>query len=170
MTDAEFRQAVLDLFPKLKVLAMARTKNGAFAEDIVQDVMVKVWSSPGQILEAVERLEVTLEKYLKRMVVNRFYDVIRRENRLVHDDDFADQLEEVVPSDPTRRNLLLRDLARHLANIGDDCRGLLVERAAGIKQQELADRRAISQSAVNKRIAKCLKELHESCGGSLHDA
>lgn len=170
MTDAEFRQAVLDLFPKLKVVAMARTRNGAVAEDIVQDVMVKVWTSPKQILEAVDGLEVTLEKYLKRMVINRFYDVVRRDGRLVHDDDFADQLEEVVPSDPTRRNLLFRDLARQLADIGDECRSLLVERASGINQQELAEQRAISQSAVSKRIAHCLKDLRERCGGSLHDA
>jgi len=173
MTDEEFRQAVLDLFPKLKVLAMAKTKNGSLAEDIVQDVMVKVWSAPAQILQAVDGLETSLEaleRYLKRMVVNRFYDVVRRESKLVHDDDFADQLVEVVPSEPTRRNLLFRDLARHLAEIGDDCRSLLVERASGFTQQELAEQRAISQSAVNKRIAKCLKALSESCDGSLHDA
>ena len=72
MTDEEFRQAVLDLFPKLKVLAMAKTKNGALAEDIVQDVMVKVWSAPAQILQAVDGLETSLERYLKRMVVNHF--------------------------------------------------------------------------------------------------
>lgn len=165
MTDIDFRKTVLDLFPKLKVLAMAKTRNGAAAEDIVQDVMVRVWSDPEGILAAVDRLETTLEQYLKRMVLNRFIDVVRRDRRLVHDDDFAERLIEVVPSDPTRRNLLLRDLARHLARIGGDCASLLIERASGVKQQDLAASRAMTQSGVNKRIARCLRELNDSCGG-----
>lgn len=170
MTDAEFRRAVLDLFPKLKLVAMARTKNGAMAEDLVQDVMVKIWSSPSQIIEAIDGVEITLEKYMKRMVVNRFYDIVRKEKRMVYDDDFAAHLEEVVSSDPTRRNLLLRDIARHLAKIGDECRSLLIDRAAGIKQQEMAEKKGITQSAVNKQIAKCLNKLNDSCGGIFYDA
>jgi RNA polymerase sigma-70 factor (ECF subfamily) len=165
MTDEEFRQTVLDLFPRLKVLALAKTRNGASAEDIVQDVMVRVWSDPSKIRAAVDRLETTLEQYLKRMVLNRFIDVVRRDKWLVQDDDFAERLIEVVPSDPTRRNLLLRDLARHLARMGGDCASLLIERASGVRQQDLAANRAITQSAVNKRIARCLRELNDSGGG-----
>ena len=56
---------------------------------------------------------------------------------------------------------------RHLIAIGDDCRQLLTERGMGFRQEELAKNLNITQSTVNKRIAKCLKKLNESSGGIL---
>ena len=39
-----------------------------------------------------------------------------------------------------------------------------------MRQEELAKRLNITQSTVNKRIAKCLKKLNESSGGIFNEA
>ena len=166
----DLRDEVLTLYPKLRILALSKTKNVSDAEDIVQDVMAKVWEDPEKISEALERSGAPIELYLKRSVVNRFIDLTRYGKRFSDDEDFAEKLEDSVTSDPTRRGLLLKDLARHLLAIGDECRQLLTDRGMGLRQAELAEARNITQSAVNKRIAQCLRKLNESSGGIFNEA
>ena len=166
----DLRDEVLALYPKLRVLALSKTKNVSDAEDIVQHIMVKVWENPTKIIEAINSIGTTVEFYLKRAVVNRFIDLTRHNKRFSDDEDFAERLEESVGTDPTRRNLLYKDLMRHLIAIGDDCRQLLTERGMGFRQEELAKNLNITQSTVNKRIAKCLKKLNESSGGIFNEA
>ena len=161
---------VVAIYPKLRVLALSKTKNLSDAEDIVQDVMAKVWENPIKIEQAITQLGSSTEAYLKRAVINRFIDLRRYGKRFKDDEDFAEKLEESVVSDPTRRGLLLRDFLKHLTKIGDGCRELLIERGMGLKQAELAEARNLTQSAVNKQIAKCLKQLHERSGGIFHEA
>lgn len=170
LSVTELREQVLTLYPKLKVLALSRTKNVSDADDIVQDVMRKVWEDPQKIVEACDRLGTSVELYLKKAVVNRFIDLKRYGKRFADDENFAETLEEEVTSDPTRRGLLLKDLVRHLIAIGDECRQLLTDRGMGMRQADLAEARDITQSAVNKRIAHCLRKLHESSGGIFNEA
>ena len=106
----DLRDEVLALYPKLRVLALSKTKNVSDAEDIVQHVMVKVWENPTKIIEAINSIGTTVEFYLKRAVVNRFIDLTRHSKRFLDDEDFAERLEESVGTDPTRRNLLYKDL------------------------------------------------------------
>ena len=166
----DLRDEVLALYPKLRILALSKTKNVSDAEDIVQDVMAKVWEDPEKISEALERSGAPIELYLKRSVVNRFIDLTRYGKRFSDDEDFAEKLEDSVTADPTRRGLLLKDLARHLLAIGDECRQLLTDRGMGLRQAELAEARNITQSAVNKRIDQCLRKLNESSGGVFNEA
>ena len=53
----DLRNEVLALYPKLRILALSKTKNVSDAEDIVQDVMAKVWENPEKISEALALME-----------------------------------------------------------------------------------------------------------------
>ena len=53
----DLRDEVLALYPKLRILALSKTKNVSDAEDIVQDVMAKVWEDPEKISEALALME-----------------------------------------------------------------------------------------------------------------
>ena len=156
----DLRDEVLALYPKLRVLALSKTKNVSDAEDIVQHVMVKVWENPTKIIEAINSIGTTVELYLKRAVINRFIDLTRHNKRFSDDEDFADRLEESIGTDPTRRNLCIKIYAPQLqlVMIADSC----LQSAAWGPTRRVSKNLNITQSTVNKRIAKCLKKLNES--------
>ena len=64
----DLRDEVLALYPKLRVLALSKTKNVSDAEDIVQHVMVKVWENPTKIIEAINSIGTTVEFYLNELL------------------------------------------------------------------------------------------------------
>lgn len=168
--EEEIVEKAVELYPVLRVLALSRTRNREAAEDLVQEVLTRCIERPQMIAASIRNSGVSLEMYLKRAVVNRHIDFVRRGRHFVQDDDYVDQMVDSVSSDPTRRSLLLKDLTKHLLAIGDECSQLLIDRANGFKQDELARMRNLTQSAINKRIAKCLRALSNSSGGIFNEA
>ncbi|GLQ21943.1 RNA polymerase sigma factor [Algimonas porphyrae] len=75
-------QALTDLFdvytPKLKGWLMARGAGGATAEDVVQDVMVKVWTGA----QMFDPTKASFATWVYRMTRNRWIDHQRKHGRV----------------------------------------------------------------------------------------
>ena len=164
------QEQIMQLYPKLYLQALGKARHREDAEDIIQSVIMKFLERPDEIKQVVKERGITLEIYLKRVVNTTFIDLWRKKKREpTGHEDFISGLEDMLAKDATSSGLLFRDIAKHLVATGEKCLKLLTKRAEGAKQAELAVSLGITQSAVNKRIARCLKDFHLASGGVYHE-
>lgn len=86
MEAEKFRQTVVPLYRQLYGVAMAVTGNGDDAADIVQDVMVRLWSRRDE-LDAVQSVKAFAVTMARNMAIDR----IRSTARLTMPDSLPEQ-------------------------------------------------------------------------------
>lgn len=86
MEAEKFRQTVVPLYRQLYGVAMAVTGNGDDAADIVQDVMVRLWSRRDE-LDAVQSVKAFAVTMARNMAIDR----IRSTARLTIPDSLPEQ-------------------------------------------------------------------------------
>lgn len=95
--DAKALSALFDVYsPKLKGWLMARGAGGATAEDVVQDVMLKVWTGA----QMFDPAKASFATWVYRMTRNRWIDHQRKHGRMdVRDPDTMRTIaDDEVPS------------------------------------------------------------------------
>jgi len=135
-------------------------KNEEAAEDIVQDLFVKLWVNSSQI-----SIKSSIKKYLFVSVRNRCFDHLKRHagkfkstnlNRL---DGICDEL--------TPENWLveteLREIIEHsIIKLAPRCQEIFrMSRFEGLKNQEIADKLGLSKRTVELQITNALKVLRK---------
>jgi RNA polymerase sigma-70 factor (ECF subfamily) len=92
-------RALAELFdllgPAVHSAALSVLRDRSAAQDVVQDVFVELWSSPGRY----DRQAGSLRGYLVTMARNRALDLVRSESRLVARQERCFRLEP-APPDP----------------------------------------------------------------------
>lgn len=141
---------------KLFVAACYRMGNPGDAEDIVQDIMVRLWSNRGTLI-----IKVTLGAYLatavKYEVINRLAKQKRREqHNLLSSNIEADY--------STERTLDFTALQERLAilvkALPEKCRmAFTLSREHGFSQKEIASYMDISENTVESHLKKAIKSL-----------
>jgi RNA polymerase sigma-70 factor (ECF subfamily) len=81
----EFQNQLTDLLPKMRVWAMARTRNRTAAEDLVQEVAMKV------LMACDSYVPGNFSAWVHRIMVNQFISNVRRQ----HEYNDLDQIPEV---------------------------------------------------------------------------
>ncbi len=137
-------QALSDLFevygPKLKGWLMARGVGNATAEDIVQDVMIKVWTK-GQSFDPAKASFAT---WIYRLTRNRWIDHKRKHDRMdVRDPDLMKIIaDDEVPS-------------AEVNFMADENSNLLKEQILRLNEnQQLAVRMAFMEFKTHKEISE----------------
>jgi RNA polymerase sigma-70 factor (family 1) len=128
------------------------------AEDIVQDVFMKVW----EIREKIN--DETVKPLLFKIARNLFYNTHKKkvlDHRFVnsaameHENDSPEFLLEMKEFDAR--------LQKAIANLPEHCRTIfLMSRMDEMKYHEIAEHLKISVKAVEKQVSKALKILRES--------
>ncbi|MDA3880762.1 MAG: RNA polymerase sigma-70 factor [Prolixibacteraceae bacterium] len=128
------------------------------AEDIVQDVFLKVW----EIRDTVK--DDTVKSLLFRIARNLFYNTHKRK---VLDLRFASNYEQKNENESPEYLLEVKEfdakLQKAISNLPEHCRAIfLMSRIDEMKYHEIAQSLKISVKAVEKQISKALKLLREN--------
>lgn len=159
--NAKFEELFLQYFPKIRLFAAILLKSEQEAEDVAQDIFVKLWEAP-------ELWEVKLERnYLYTMVKNNVFNRIKRKNL---ESDYVDRqldlqgtLEQSEFEDPLNEiyhEELLLLLKVALEQMPDKRRMVFeMSRFAHLSNQEIAEKMHLSVRTVEQHIYLVLKEL-----------
>jgi len=128
------REEIVDHLPSLRAFALSLTRNGATADDIVQDTIVKAWSN-------IDKFEpgTNMRAWLFTILRNTYYSLHRKRSREVADVDgeYAAQLAEKPEHDG---HLAMADFRAAFAELPEDQREVLVlVGALGFSYEEAAD-------------------------------
>jgi RNA polymerase sigma-70 factor (ECF subfamily) len=162
-----FAELIEPHFDRLYRLAYRLTGSRSDAEDLVQDVMIKIYEQR-ETLDAV----TDLKPWLSRVLYNRFVDGVRARNRrpltLVGDD--ADALGAAEPDDrdPTNPELLAgaredaNRLEQALGRVSEDHRSLLLMHdAEGYTLPEIEAMTNIPLGTLKSRLSRARARLRE---------
>jgi len=92
MVASDFKIKVLPLSGKLLRIAVRFLKNKEEGQDVVQDVMLKLW----QKREALDGIS-NIEAYAVQMIRNRCLDILRKKKVIFIDEEAESQIEEITP-------------------------------------------------------------------------
>lgn len=141
------------------LIACKYLKDSTLAEEVVNDVFIKIWEDGNKI-----SLEVSLKSYIYKAVINRSINMlqkIKKDQKLQEDLCFIfDKSYELMKIE---ENELAIRLYTAIDNLPEQCRKVFeMSRFEGLKQQEIADRLGISIKTVKNHITHALKELNKS--------
>ena len=155
---ARFQRPLMSFF-------LRRIKDRSLAEDLTQDVLLKV-------VRACERGQIArADSYVFKVAINLLRDHRRRTLRtgpavfLPIEEDFDGQLEnQLVEAISPERVLLseesLADVLRSLEELGDMTREIFILfRLENMKQKDIAALYGIGQSTVEKHVVKAVVHL-----------
>lgn len=150
------RDAILDHLPAMRAFAISLTRDISFADDIVQDAVVKAW-------ENFDRFQAgtNLRAWLFTILRNTYYSVRRRSFREVPDTQgiHTDALAEKPAHDG---RLQITDFRVALAQLSDEQReALLLVGASGFSYDEAADMCGVAVGTIKSRIARARQRLAE---------
>lgn len=154
-----FHDDLIALLPKLRVQALALTRNRAAAEDLVQDTVVNALAARAQF-----RPGTNLAAWLHRILRNRFISDVRRHRPKVAIEDAP--IEALAcAADPADR-LVAKELARALDRLPADQREtLLLVTLHGLSCEEVAEVTGCAIGTVKSRVFRARATLQHALVG-----
>ncbi|MAK80823.1 sigma-70 family RNA polymerase sigma factor [Phenylobacterium sp.] len=149
-----WRDSVISMIPALRAFAWSLCHNGADADDLVQDTLIKAWSNR-------DRFEVgtNLRAWLFTILRNTYYTQLNRRRREVRDED--GDYAKLLRSPPTQDwSLAMQDLQSALARLPDEHReALILIGAAGLSYEEAAEICGCAVGTIKSRVNRARIKL-----------
>lgn len=141
-------------------VALVLTKSVELAEDMVQDIFLKIWQKRGQFTE-IERFE----DYLFIMARNHIYTELKKKTR---DDQFRQQVQEYFDSGINNADIQLltketqQQISRAIEQLTPQQQLVYrMSRDQGLSHEEIAAQLNISRNTVRNHIVQSLKQIRE---------
>ncbi|MEM6304452.1 MAG: RNA polymerase sigma factor [Pseudomonadota bacterium] len=155
MTD-DPRDELVEHLPAMRAFAISLTRNGALADDMVQDTLVKAWTN-------IEKFEVgtNMRAWLFTILRNTYYSSRRKSRREVADVDgiITDNIAEKPAHDG---HMQMSDFRRALAMLKDEQReALLLVGASGFSYEEAAEMCGVAIGTIKSRTNRARQRLAE---------
>jgi RNA polymerase sigma-70 factor (ECF subfamily) len=155
-TAPDPKDELLEHLPAMRAFALSLSRNGATADDLVQDAVVKAWSNfdkfqPGTNLRA----------WLFTILRNTYYSQFRKRRRETEDPDgvMAAGL-SVSPQHDGR--LAIRDFRVAFAELPDEqCEALVLVGVEGFSYQEAAEMCGCALGTIKSRVNRARARLAE---------
>jgi RNA polymerase sigma-70 factor (ECF subfamily) len=149
-------------YPKVKFFITSLIKNPEDAEDISQEIFLKLWINRN-LLPEIQHFSSYLFRMSKNAVFDYFKDNKRTEEFLPEDDSslylFPDKaiLEDMIEVRDLEFiiDAYVRTMPAQQKNV------FILSRKMGIKNEEIANKLNISKRTVEKHISNALKELRQ---------
>ncbi len=140
----------------LRAFALSLTRNGATADDLVQDTLVKAWTN-------IDKFEVgtNMRAWLFTILRNTFYSLRRKRKREVEDVDgvLAEKLSQKPEHDG---RLQMRDFAQAFDELPDEQReALILVGAGGFSYEEAAETCGVAVGTIKSRVNRARQRLVE---------
>jgi RNA polymerase sigma-70 factor (ECF subfamily) len=153
-SESEFKQLYVEYYPFAVRTAMYILKSSSIAEDVAQNVFLKLWDKRDQLVQ-IENLK----SYIARMSHNGALDVLKDSSMLV-EEDFSLMFDETIPEGDNDEVTLKTSLEKALVELSPKCRLVFsLIRLEGLSNEEIADYLSISIRTVETQISAALKRF-----------
>nr|WP_319250025.1 RNA polymerase sigma factor [uncultured Celeribacter sp.] len=152
----EPRDEIVEHLGAMRAFALSLTRNGAQADDLVQDTIVKAWTNIDKF-----QAGTNLRAWLFTILRNTFYSNRRKVKREVADVDgvMAASLSEKPAHDG---RLAMRDFEVAFAELPDEQReALILVGASGFSYEEAAETCLVAVGTIKSRVNRGRKRLAE---------
>ncbi|WP_339337175.1 MULTISPECIES: RNA polymerase sigma factor [Croceitalea] len=154
-----FQIVVEQFYDILYVYALGLVNERAVAEDIVQEVFLRLWSKKGKLF-----IETSLKSFLYRSIHNEFVDYYRKKKKEI---DFLDRIS--LETVHTFIQLEDQDLVKKLEKVNiaiellpKKCREVfLLSKRDGLTNQEISQYLNVSKKTVEGHISKAFKVIRK---------
>ena len=152
--DRDWRDQVVGMIPALRAFAWSVSRNGADADDLVQETLIKAWSHRDRF-EAGTNLRAWLFTILR----NTYYTAVVRRRREVSDED--DRHAKTLVSAPEQDwRLTMRALQASLDRLPLEHReALILVGAAGLSYEEAAEICGCPLGTIKSRVNRARTRL-----------
>lgn len=159
MKPADPREELVEHLPALRAFAISLTRNGALADDMVQDTIVKAWTNIDKF-----KTDTNMRAWLFTILRNTYYSSRRKAKREVPDIDgvFTESLAQKPAHDG---HMQMTDFRKALALLKDEQReALLLVGASGFSYEEAAEMCGVAVGTIKSRTNRARAQLAELLG------
>ncbi|MBU3029058.1 RNA polymerase sigma factor [Paracoccus marinaquae] len=150
------RDQLVDHLPALRAFALSLTREGASADDLVQDTIVKAWTNMDKFQPGTN-----LRAWLFTILRNTFYSARRKTRREVSDSDGIHAGRQATRPEHDGR-LALRDFRVAFRQLPDEQReALILVGASGFSYEEAAEMTGVAVGTVKSRANRGRRRLAE---------
>lgn len=150
------RDELVDHLPALRAFALSLTREGAAADDLVQDTIVKAWTNMDKFQPGTN-----LRAWLFTILRNTFYSSRRKTKREVNDTDGVHAAQQATRPDHDGR-LAFNDFRTAFARLPDEQReALILVGASGFSYEEAAGMTGVAVGTVKSRANRGRRKLAE---------
>lgn len=148
-----FHDQVIAILPKLRVQALALTRNRAAAEDLVQDAVCNALSAQSSFIPGTN-----FAAWMHRILRNRFISNLRKARETTDIDDVPAQM--FATEAPHEDRMALKELARALTRLPADQReALLMVVIHGMSYEALAAATGCAVGTAKSRVFRARRQL-----------
>ncbi|WP_372803050.1 RNA polymerase sigma factor [Paracoccus seriniphilus] len=153
------RDQLVDHLPALRAFALSLTREGASADDLVQDTIVKAWTNMDKFQPGTN-----LRAWLFTILRNTFYSSRRKTRREVSDTDGIHAGRQAAKPDHDGK-LAMRDFRAAFQHLPVEQReALILVGASGFSYEEAAAMTKVAVGTVKSRANRGRKKLAELLG------
>jgi len=147
---------------RLCIYALSLTNDGHMAEDIVQEVFVKIYRNRLRLKE-----ELYLKSYLYKSVYNEFIDQYRKNKSvLALKKAYVNSLNKIqMEENESSYEMILERIKAEIENLPPRCKEtFLLSKKDGLTNIEIAEYLNISKKTVEAHITKAFRILRKKLG------
>ena len=152
-TRAEFHGQLVALLPKLRVQALALTRNRAAAEDLVQDAVANALAAQDSFTPGTN-----FAAWMHRILRNRFISTLRKQRETTDIEDLP--MSAFAVSGAHEDRLVLKELSRALGRLPSDQReALFMVVLQGLSYEEVAQATGCAVGTAKSRVFRARRQL-----------
>ncbi len=149
-----FRQQLLAAIPKLRAFALSLASHSDYADDLVQETLMKAWNHQQSFQEGTN-----IKAWLFTILRNEYFSQLRKRRREVEDAD-GDYAGSVMTPGSQESQLDMADLRIALQQLPEDQReAVVLVGASGFSYQEVADICRVPVGTVKSRVNRARNKL-----------
>lgn len=148
-----FHTELVTLLPKLRVQALALTRNRAAAEDLVQDAVANALAAQTSFTPGTN-----FAAWMHRILRNRFISTLRKQRDTTDIDDLPQSAFAVSASHEDR--LVLKELGHAVTRLpGDQREALFMVVLQGMSYEEVAEATGCAVGTAKSRVFRARRQL-----------
>ena len=160
----EFHRQLVGLVPKLRIQALALTRNRAAAEDLVQDAVANALAAQESFTPGTN-----FAAWMHRILRNRFISTLRKQRETTDIEDLPSSAFAVGAAHEDR--MVLKELSRALGRLPSDQReALFMVVLQGMSYEEVAEATGCAVGTAKSRVFRARRQLQVWLAGEERSA
>ena len=157
--NGEFHTQLVALVPKLRIQALALTRNRAAAEDLVQDAVANALAAQDSFTPGTN-----FAAWMHRILRNRFISTLRKQRETTDIEDLPSSAFAVGAAHEDR--MVLKELSRALGRLPADQReALFMVVLQGMSYEEVAEATGCAVGTAKSRVFRARRQLQAWLAG-----